>query len=1430
MLKFFVKKKGGSKTPSPTGSLASLQSQDGSGYSVKEKDLPKLHKAAWIGDFNKLNQLIKKGDYNSRDKENRTALHLACANGNVDIVDLLLEWKAKPDLLDKFDRSPLMKAVQCKKSECVKLLLESHANPNLVDKNGGSCLHYAVENNDIYCLEELFKSRKLNTELTNKMGDTALHLAVKGHNQNIAQLLLKERVNPNCQNNEGKTPLMIACFMGEESTARLCLNFGANAGLKDNKGKTADDYALLNNHDSCRVLLQESPSDANAPLHENDEVDNDSRNEALDSIRGKDNISNNSQSVAPNAIDDDFEDSWDGEDETSLFNSISMSKKPNIDGNPSLLPINDATYANIGEAQFGGYNKELSDAEEIDKTVPNMSSFTSFKPNQSPKPKIQDKIQSQQDKTKDKMDIDDFDSDETISDVSDIEASAKSLLKNENIPKTLDSKQEDNSDWDSISNIEPSIKEEKAAVSDGTVIGTKITPHAKTRESDTKHENFPQDDSQWDSESKEESATKAPKKDTQESDDPSQWDSEPIKSNKEVILVQKKNESTWDSGSSDVESFDEVKSDFHKKDSSENIALSKPQKSPSTTPSKKEQNTAHQFLNEFESTTAYDAQENTVFPQNASVNRNIHDSNVQRLEKQLALVNEELDKEKASKLTLETKKKNLENENSQLLKELETDIKSFKSDDEERLFIECEAMKMEYERKIKSSEKDLQQVQDDYAILYQKYEAEIKEKTLVTEALERTSLKHKVELTKLNGDISILKSEKEHFQSNFENMAKFKLLLETEKNELASTLSNMRDQQQEESDLTTQKLSNVEQDNQELHKDLENLKVKVCEYKAEIKEKSLEIEKYKKELDSLSELNEKFQSEKETNIQLQVHLNELQIRCSELRKENESVQKGTVPVTTHSLLENSLEILKNDRKETEDKLQESIYKYREEAAILKCRNERLEVDISKSKTDFENQQIEIDKMKTTCASSQQIISELQNEVKNLTEKLTTSQKSADKNYKNYTEAKEKSSETVLELENVKRIYSESQQQLAVKTEIIKNLEKLKNELEIEAKQLQIQLNEANKSLNTEIITVENLKAKVDELNQLYKESCDKADKLQIANNKLEYRINEVEVAQSQAINHAQDSKSLWETEVKSKSALGIRIAELERGKQESLLQIQAEKQKMRKVLELKKVAETKMEGLMESNDKLEKEVNLLKTHLKIAKKRLKETGNGKSLKVQTSTKLKSLMEKYKSRSSALKQLQLDYRNLEISRDRLLEEFNDFKVFESGKEQTRHEWEIKAKDELNRQLKEMNARLEEESQVRQQNVLLKEKREIDLIREMEHVKNDVILAKQQASQVRVEKDAKDREIKRLRELYDDEVKQCAELSKQLQLSHEKYLQFGLSGRSRFRLESMNPSDKMKDINESFRTDQSVINSIQQQLDCSIAKHMEKTQPF
>nr|XP_006042194.1 ankyrin repeat domain-containing protein 26 isoform X1 [Bubalus bubalis] len=75
---------------------------------------------------------------------NRTALHLACANGRSLVVTLLLERKCLLSLCDNEKRTALMKAIECQEEECATLLLEHGADPNVTDVCGNTALRYAV--------------------------------------------------------------------------------------------------------------------------------------------------------------------------------------------------------------------------------------------------------------------------------------------------------------------------------------------------------------------------------------------------------------------------------------------------------------------------------------------------------------------------------------------------------------------------------------------------------------------------------------------------------------------------------------------------------------------------------------------------------------------------------------------------------------------------------------------------------------------------------------------------------------------------------------------------------------------------------------------------------------------------------------------------------------------------------------------------------------------------------------------------------------------------------------------------------------------------------------------------------------------------------------------------------------------------------------
>ncbi|KAK5613050.1 hypothetical protein CRENBAI_002569 [Crenichthys baileyi] len=252
---FTKKKKQSSGTPDNVSALSD-------GYDLKDKDLGKIHKAAFQGDLAKLKQLAKKNDVNQPDKENRTALHIACATGHAEVVQFLVDGKAKLDLRDNQNRSALMKAVQGQHERCVTILLENHADPNLADINGNTALHLAANIPSI-STAVLLLQHGAEINAPNMEGFTPLTVAVREDRIEMAEFLLKEAADVNSLDQEQrlalnkKSPLMLAASSGQHSMVKLLLQFDPDITPQDSKGWSADDYAVKNGHHSCCLLITE---------------------------------------------------------------------------------------------------------------------------------------------------------------------------------------------------------------------------------------------------------------------------------------------------------------------------------------------------------------------------------------------------------------------------------------------------------------------------------------------------------------------------------------------------------------------------------------------------------------------------------------------------------------------------------------------------------------------------------------------------------------------------------------------------------------------------------------------------------------------------------------------------------------------------------------------------------------------------------------------------------------------------------------------------------------------------------------------------------------------------------------------------------------------------------------------------------------------
>ncbi|KAM9034355.1 ankyrin repeat domain-containing protein 7 [Sarcophilus harrisii] len=258
----FGNKKGQSPSCSfatPPRDCGARASDPNAGYLIRDKDLGKLHKAAWIGDVAKVQKLLllRKHNVNDVDKVKRTPLHLACANGYPDVVSLLVERKCKLNLCDNDRRTPLIKAVQCQQEECATILLEHGADANLVDSNNNTALHYAASGLNKAIATKLLK-HQTDIEAKNKEGYTPLLLAITENNPDMVDFFLKNGANVNATDKSKRTALMIAVSSEPTIIVSLLLQYEAlDLSCQDIYGWTAKEYAIVSGYPIHSQLISQ---------------------------------------------------------------------------------------------------------------------------------------------------------------------------------------------------------------------------------------------------------------------------------------------------------------------------------------------------------------------------------------------------------------------------------------------------------------------------------------------------------------------------------------------------------------------------------------------------------------------------------------------------------------------------------------------------------------------------------------------------------------------------------------------------------------------------------------------------------------------------------------------------------------------------------------------------------------------------------------------------------------------------------------------------------------------------------------------------------------------------------------------------------------------------------------------------------------------
>lgn len=180
--------------------------------------------AAMNGHAQTVKLLLDMGsDINAQIETNRnTALTLACFQGRVDVVSLLLDRKANAEHRAKTGLTPLMEAASGGFVDVGKVLLDKGADVNAppVPSSRDTALTIAADKG--HCkFVELLLSRGAAFDVKNKKGNSPLWLACNGGHIDVVNLLIQSGANVDSQDNRKVSSLMAGFRRGHVKVVKL---------------------------------------------------------------------------------------------------------------------------------------------------------------------------------------------------------------------------------------------------------------------------------------------------------------------------------------------------------------------------------------------------------------------------------------------------------------------------------------------------------------------------------------------------------------------------------------------------------------------------------------------------------------------------------------------------------------------------------------------------------------------------------------------------------------------------------------------------------------------------------------------------------------------------------------------------------------------------------------------------------------------------------------------------------------------------------------------------------------------------------------------------------------------------------------------------------------------------------------------------------
>jgi len=238
-----------------------------------------LFTAAQFGDVKRLKAVLERDPrlVNQTTYDRHSVLHVAAANGQIEIVSMLLDRSVKPDVLNRRRQTPLMLAAMHGKISCVQKLIEAGANILMFDStHGRTCLHYAAYYGHSDCLQAILSAARSShvaaswgyaryVNIRDGKGATPLHLAARQRRPECVHVLLDNGAlvcaSTGGYGFPGSTPLHLAARGGSLDCIRELLAWGADRLQRDASGRIPYTVALKHKNGACSALLNPSSAE-----------------------------------------------------------------------------------------------------------------------------------------------------------------------------------------------------------------------------------------------------------------------------------------------------------------------------------------------------------------------------------------------------------------------------------------------------------------------------------------------------------------------------------------------------------------------------------------------------------------------------------------------------------------------------------------------------------------------------------------------------------------------------------------------------------------------------------------------------------------------------------------------------------------------------------------------------------------------------------------------------------------------------------------------------------------------------------------------------------------------------------------------------------------------------------------------------------------